>query len=158
MLRYCYFSGQWCSPQYPYLLFLGGDVRRMFTILPFKMCRCMSLQMLGLCNSNIAFVFNVFQVKQGQSLLINPAFLIHCGGIYTIDIKCVVISSEEVEETFHYHPVQLHVIEIADSAFQYAGLSKNKKSCADEDVPVFKKCLQNKTINNRLTGWLTKQL
>lgn len=72
---------------------------------------CDNVTVLGV---NTAFFETV---KQGQSMLINPAFLIHCGGIYTIDIKCVVISSEEVEETFHYHPVQLHVIEIADSKF-----------------------------------------
>lgn len=52
---------------------------------------------------------------EGQSMLINPAFLIHCEGIYTLDIKCVVISPEEVEQTFHYHPVRLCVTDFVDS-------------------------------------------
>nr|XP_022294206.1 trafficking protein particle complex subunit 9-like [Crassostrea virginica] len=54
-------------------------------------------------------------VGEGQSMLINPAFLIHCEGIYTLDIKCVVISPEEVEQTFHYHPVRLCVTDFVDS-------------------------------------------
>lgn len=47
---------------------------------------------------------------------INPSFLIHCEGTYTIDVKCVIRSSsgEDAEQTFHYHPVQLNVIEVED--------------------------------------------
>ncbi|XP_061177243.1 trafficking protein particle complex subunit 9-like isoform X2 [Saccostrea echinata] len=50
-------------------------------------------------------------VKGGQDMLINPSFLIHCEGKYTVDIKCMVISSaeENTEQTFQYHPVQLDV-------------------------------------------------
>ncbi|XP_062576163.1 trafficking protein particle complex subunit 9-like [Saccostrea cucullata] len=66
---------------------------------------CISLKFI---HRSIAFYETV---KDGQDLLINPSFLIHCEGKYTVDIKCIVISSaeENPEQTFHYHPVQLDV-------------------------------------------------